>query len=33
LALPPVPGFPLESIIAGILVGFAALAIVRRRRK
>jgi hypothetical protein len=33
LALPPMPGFPLESILAGILVGMAALAILRRRRK
>ncbi|MGA2790061.1 MAG: hypothetical protein ABSF00_04745 [Candidatus Bathyarchaeia archaeon] len=33
LALPPMPGFPLESILAGILVGMAALTILRRRRK
>jgi hypothetical protein len=33
LALPPIPGFPLESILAGILVGIAALIILRRRRK
>lgn len=33
LALPPIPGFPVESILAGIAVGLAALAIVRRRRK
>ena len=33
LTLPPIPGFPLESIIAGIIVGVAALVIVRRRRK
>lgn len=33
LALPPIPGFPLESILAGILVGIAALTILRRRRK
>jgi hypothetical protein len=33
MALPPIPGFPLESILAGILVGIAALAILRRRRK
>lgn len=33
LALPPIPGFPLESIVAGILVGIAVLAILRRRKK
>jgi hypothetical protein len=33
MALPPIPGFPLESILAGILVGIAALTILRRRRK
>jgi len=33
LVLPAIPGFPWESIIAGIVLGMAALAIVRRRRK
>ena len=33
LALPPIPGFPWESIIAGIILGMTALAILRRRRK
>lgn len=33
MALPPVPGFPLESIIAGIILGLAVLALVGRRRK
>jgi hypothetical protein len=33
MTLPPIPGFPWESIIAGIIVGMTALAIVRRRRK
>lgn len=33
LTLPPIPGFPWESIIAGIILGMMALAIVRRRRK
>ncbi|MGA8904074.1 MAG: DUF3472 domain-containing protein [Candidatus Bathyarchaeia archaeon] len=32
LAVPAMPGFPWESIIAGIIIGFAALAMVRRRR-
>ena len=32
LALPPIPGFPWESIIAGMILGMAALAILRRRR-
>ena len=31
-ALPAIPGFPWESIIAGLVLGMAALAIVRRRR-
>jgi hypothetical protein len=30
--LPGIPGFPWESIIAGIVVGLAALAMIRRRR-
>jgi LPXTG-motif cell wall-anchored protein len=33
MALPAIPGFPWESIIAGIMLGLTALAIVRRRRK
>lgn len=33
MTLPPVPGFPWESIITGIFLGIAALVIVRRRRK
>ncbi|MGA8858345.1 MAG: CAP domain-containing protein [Candidatus Bathyarchaeia archaeon] len=33
LALPPVPGFPFESIITGIILGLTFLAIVRQRRK
>ncbi|MGA8903955.1 MAG: hypothetical protein WB661_02980 [Candidatus Bathyarchaeia archaeon] len=33
MTLPPIPGFPWESIIAGIIIGMAALAILRRRRK
>jgi len=32
MTLPPVPGFPLESIITGIILGLAFLVIVRRRR-
>lgn len=32
-ALPPIPGFPFESILTGIILGMAALAIVRRRGK
>ncbi len=32
-ALPPIPGFPFESILAGIILGMAALAIARRCRK
>jgi hypothetical protein len=31
--LPPIPGFPFESILAGIILGIAALAIGRRRRE
>jgi len=33
MSLPPVPGFPLESIITGIIFGLTFLAIVRQRRK
>jgi len=33
LALPAIPGFPWESIIIGVILGLATLAIVRRRRK
>jgi len=32
LELPAIPGFPWESILAGIIIGFATLAILRRRR-
>ena len=28
-----IPGFPLESILLGILVGLLALAVIRRRRR
>jgi hypothetical protein len=31
--LPAIPGFPWESIIAGVILGMTALAIIRRRRK
>jgi hypothetical protein len=31
MALPPIPGFPVESILAGILIGLGALAVIRRR--
>lgn len=33
LVLPAVPGFPWESILAGIILGFATLAVMRRRRR
>jgi photosystem II stability/assembly factor-like uncharacterized protein len=33
MVLPAIPGFPWESIIAGIMIGMTALAIVRRRKK
>jgi hypothetical protein len=33
MTLPPVPGFPLESIITGLILGLTFLAIVRQRRK
>jgi hypothetical protein len=33
LALPPIPGFPLESIMAGLMIGMTALALIRRRRR
>jgi len=33
MALPPIPGFPWESIIAGIILGMVALATVRRLKK
>lgn len=33
LTLPPIPGFPWESILAGVILGMTALAILRRRRK
>ena len=33
MTMPSVPGFPLESIITGIILGLILLAIVRRRRR
>jgi hypothetical protein len=33
MVLPAIPGFPWESIIAGIILGMTTLAIVRRRKK
>ena len=33
MTLPAVPGFPWESIIAGLMLGMIALAIVRRRKR
>ena len=33
VALPGIPGFPWESIIAGIIVGLTALGVIRRRRQ
>lgn len=33
MTLPPVPGFPWESIVAGIIVGMSALVLVRRRKR
>jgi LPXTG-motif cell wall-anchored protein len=33
MVLPAIPGFPWESIIAGIMLAMTALAIVRRRKK
>ena len=32
LVMPAVPGFPIESIIAGVALGLATLAVMRRRR-
>jgi hypothetical protein len=32
LVAPPIPGFPWESIIAGIVIGLSLLVIMRRRR-
>ena len=32
LVMPAIPGFPWESILAGLLIGMAALAILRRKR-
>ncbi len=32
-SLPPIPGFPIEAILAGILLGVGILLIVRRRRQ
>jgi hypothetical protein len=33
LQLPPIPGFPWESIVAGIILGIGVLGIIRRRRR
>jgi hypothetical protein len=33
LVMPAIPGFPIESILVGIILGLTTLAIVRRRRK
>lgn len=33
LVLPAIPGFPWESILAGIILGIAVLGIIRRRRR
>jgi hypothetical protein len=33
LQMPGIPGFPWESIIAGIMIGLACVAILRRVRK
>lgn len=33
MTLPPIPGFPLESILAGVIIGMVAVAIIRRRRR
>lgn len=33
LALPPIPGFPIEGTILGILMGFLVLSVIRRRRR
>jgi hypothetical protein len=33
MVLPAIPGFPWESIIAGLMLGVIALAIVRRVKK
>jgi M6 family metalloprotease-like protein len=30
--LPPIPGFPIESIIAGLLLGLLAIGLIRRKR-
>ncbi|MGA8903515.1 MAG: M6 family metalloprotease domain-containing protein [Candidatus Bathyarchaeia archaeon] len=32
LALPPIPGFPIEATVLGVLIGSLVLAVVRRRR-
>jgi hypothetical protein len=32
MALPAIPGFPWESIIAGIVIGMALLGIARRNK-
>jgi MYXO-CTERM domain-containing protein len=33
LTMTPIPGFPWESIIAGLVLGLAVLALARRRRR
>jgi hypothetical protein len=33
LVLPGIPGFPWESIIAGIIIGIALLGVARRKRR
>ena len=33
MSLPPIPGFPIEGTISGILLGCMMLAVIRRRRK
>jgi len=33
LVLPPIPGFPIESILAGLMLGLIALGLVRRRER
>jgi hypothetical protein len=33
LTMTPIPGFPWQSIIAGLILGLTALALARRRRR
>jgi hypothetical protein len=33
MVLPAIPGFPWESIIAGIMIGIAVLGIARRNKR